>query len=110
MERVFNDSADDSINDVKAVIITSVTRKMSTLLSHTKQAKLFEGMAGRDNVEKRVLYRACEKRLAMSQNPVVCAICYDELLRIECMDISTVAESISYGLAPETAQNLLIKE
>lgn len=81
-----------------------------TLLSHTKQAKLFEGMAGRDNVEKRVLYRACEKRLAMSQNPVVCAICYDELLRIECMDISTVAESISYGLAPETAQNLLIKE
>ena len=36
MERVFNDSDDDSINDVKAAIITSVTRKMSTLLSLTK--------------------------------------------------------------------------
>ena len=36
MERVFNDTDDDSINDVKAAIITSVTRKMSTLLSLTK--------------------------------------------------------------------------
>ena len=111
MSQVFVSSATGfDANELERLKSAHGVKELASAISKTHRARLFSDFVGEGNEKERLLYRICSKKLATSQNPVVCAVCYDELLRMECMDISTVAEGIGYKLPPEETMSFLIRE
>lgn len=86
------------------------TSKLEELFLKTKTGRLLYGIRDKDNLEKCAVYALCRKTLAFTDNPFVCAICFDELMRAECANVVTVAGGAASGLEPEKIMSLLVKE